>query len=86
MNGAVFGVFIASMLFLILFWVIDITSNDEAFRSYFNTIFTIAATALAAFVALAGVSHQIQDAREREDRDRQAALFAAKVLHRPLRV
>ncbi|KSV81678.1 hypothetical protein N181_28075 [Sinorhizobium fredii USDA 205] len=80
MNGVVLGVFLASEFFLVVFWLIDITKNDEAFRSYFNTILTIAATALAALIALLGVSHQVRDIRERENRDREAALVAANSL------
>ncbi|KQW82047.1 hypothetical protein ASD03_23295 [Ensifer sp. Root127] len=76
----VLGVFLASVFFLVVFWSIDITKDDEAFRSYFNTILTIAATALAALVALFGVSHQIRDIRERDIRDREAVLFAANSL------
>ncbi|MCO5966671.1 hypothetical protein [Sinorhizobium meliloti] len=80
LNGVVLGVFLASEFFLVIFWLIEITKNDEAFRSYFNTILTIAATALAALIALLGVSHQVRDLRERENRDREAALLAANSL------
>ena len=80
LNGVVLGVFLASEFFLVVFWLIDITKNDDAFRSYFNTILTIAATALAALIALLGVSYQIRDVRERDVRDRDAALVAANSL------
>lgn len=80
LNGVVLGFFLASEFFLVVFWFIDITKNDDAFRSYFNTILTIAATALAALIALFGVSHQIRDGRERDLRDRKAALVAANSL------
>ncbi|MBO9133586.1 hypothetical protein J5289_06695 [Rhizobium sp. B230/85] len=80
LNGVVLGVFLASEFFLVVFWFIDITKNDDAFRSYFTTILTIAATALAALIALFGVSHQIRDGRERDLRDREAALVAANSL------
>ncbi len=80
LNGVVLGIFLASEFFLVVFWLIDITKNDDAFRSYFNTILTIAATALAALIALLGISHQVRDLRERENRDREAALLAANSL------
>ncbi|HZG29204.1 MAG TPA: hypothetical protein VE079_12155 [Ensifer sp.] len=80
LNGVVLGVFLASEFFLVVFWIIDITKTDEAFRSYFNTILTIAASTLAALIAILGVSHQIRDMRERENRDREAALLAANSL------
>jgi hypothetical protein len=76
-NGVAFGVFAASLFYLILFWCIDIVGEDDKV----DTILTIAgwiATLVAGWLAFVAVWNQIQDARDIESENREAAHIAAR--------
>ena len=76
-NGVAFGVFAASLFYIILFWCIDIVGEDGKV----DIVLAIAgwiATIVAGWLAFVAVLNQIRDARDIENENREATHIAAR--------
>jgi len=77
LDGFAFGLLVASLTLIALFWFFDIETSDKI-ETYAIELFAIVATLSVAWLALVGVRAQIQSNVDVENEKRMAKLFAAK--------
>lgn len=74
------GAFFATLVFLVLFMVLDSDIKDETWIGVFGNFVVAAFTIAAAWVALSGNRAQIKQTNDVEDERRQNSLIAARAI------